>query len=80
MMHYYTTSAQIAAVFWDESVNRVAVASSVTESANVMTEIAYADLEIGGLWVNDLAGQTQVIRHNGTERILENITVDGGSF
>lgn len=80
MMHYYTTSAQIAAVFWDESVNRVAVASSVTESANVMTEIAYADLEIGGLWVNDAAGQTQVIRHNGTSRILENITVDGGSF
>lgn len=80
MMHYYTTSAKIAAVFWDESVNRVAVASSVTESANVMTEIEYAAMEMGSLWINDAAGQTSVITHNGTERILQNITVDGGSF
>ena len=80
MLHYYTTSAKVAAVYWDESVNRVAIASSVTESANVMTEVAYADVEFGGLWINDAAGQSQVIRHNGTSRILENITVDGGAF
>ena len=80
MLHYYTTSAKVAALYWDESVNRVAIASSVTESANVMTEVVYADVEAGGLWINDAAGQSSVIRHNGTARILENITVDGGAF
>ena len=81
IMHYYTASAaKTAAIYWDDSVQRVAVASSVTESSNVMTEIVYANFEVGGLWVNDAAGQSQVIGHDGSNRVLQNITVDGGSF
>tara|TARA_Y100001954_G_scaffold216489_1_gene247727 strand:+ start:21309 stop:23459 length:2151 start_codon:yes stop_codon:yes gene_type:complete len=81
IMHYYTGStAKTAAVYWDDSVQRVAAASSVTESSNVMTEIVYANFEVGGLWVNDDAGQSQVIGHDGSNRVLQNITVDGGSF
>ena len=81
IMHYYTGSAaKTAAVYWDDSAQRVAVASSVTESSNVMTEIVYANFEVGGLWVNDAAGQSQVIGHDGSNRVLQNITVDGGSF
>ena len=45
-----------------------------------MTEIVYANFEVGGLWVNDAAGQSAVISHDGSNRILSNVTVDGGSF
>ena len=81
IMHYYTGgAAKTAAVYWDDSAARVAVASSVTENSNVMTEIVYANFEVGGLWVNDAAGQSAVISHDGSNRILSNVTVDGGSF
>ena len=80
LFNWYDTELRRAAVFWDDSVTRVAIAQSVTETASVLTVADYAAVEIGSLWVNDAAGASQVIRHNGTERILENITVDGGSF
>jgi hypothetical protein len=38
------------------------------------------NLKIGSLKVNDAAGDTDVIRYDGTARILENITVDAGAF
>ena len=80
LFNWYDSQLRRAAVFWDDSVTRVAIAQSVTETASVLTVADYAAVEIGSLWVNDAAGQSQVIRYNGTERILENITVDGGSF
>jgi len=81
LFHYFDTSAKKAALFWDDSTSRVAVASSVTESAsNVMENIIYAGFEVGALWVNDCAGQSQVISCTGSERNLENITIDCGTF
>lgn len=80
LFNYYTASAKKAAVYWDDSVARIAVASDVSESSSVLTANAYAALEIGSLWVNDCAGQSQVINCSGTTRTLENITIDGGSF
>ena len=38
------------------------------------------NMTIGSLNVNDTAGNTSVIRYTGGERILENVTVDAGSF
>ena len=38
------------------------------------------NMTIGSLNVNDTAGDSTVIRYTGGERILENITVDAGSF
>lgn len=38
------------------------------------------NMTIGSLNVNDAAGNSTVIRYTGGERILENITVDAGSF
>ena len=38
------------------------------------------NMTIGSLNVNDTAGNSTVIRYTGGERILENITVDAGSF
>ena len=46
----------------------------------VATVTNWADIEAKGLWINDCAGQSQVISCTGSERFLNNITVDGGSF
>ena len=80
VFHYFDGSARKAAVYWDDSVARIAVGSQVSESSSVLTAAAYAALEIGALWVNDCAGQSQVISCTGSERFLENITIDAGSF
>jgi len=80
LFNYYTSSAKKAAVYWDDSAARIAVASDVSENTGVLTASAYAALEVGGLWVNDCAGQSQVINCSGSTRTLENITIDGGAF
>ena len=80
IFHYFDSAARKAAVYWDDSVTRVAVASQVSETSSVLTAAAYAALEIGALWVNDCAGQSQVISCTGSERFLENITIDAGTF
>lgn len=80
ILNYYTTSAKKSAIYWDDSLSRIAIASDITESSSVLTAAAYAALEIGSLWINDCAGQSQVISCTGSERFLENITIDGGSF
>lgn len=80
LFHYYTSSAKKAGVYWDDSVSRVVISSDLSESSSVITSSTYAPLEIGSLWVTDCAGTSQVISCTGSERFLENITVDGGSF
>ena len=80
LFNWYDTQLRKAAVFWDDSVTRVAIAQDVTESSSVLTVATYAPVEIGSLWINDAAGQSQVIRHDGSQRVLENIVIDGGSF
>jgi len=80
VLNYYSGSAKKAAVYWDDSAGRIVLGAEVSESAGVLTASAYSGLEIGSLFVNDCAGQTQVISCSGTTRSLENITIDGGSF
>lgn len=80
LLNYYSGAAKVAGVYWDDSVSRVVLGSDISESNGVLTSNTYADLEIGSLWLNDCAGQTQVITCSGTERFLNNITVDGGTF
>ena len=81
VMHYYTGgSAKKAAVYWDDSVQRIVVGSDVSESTSVLTAAAHAALEIGSVWIKDAAGTTETIGYSGGQRILHNITVDGGSF
>ena len=80
ILNYYTDSAKKAAIYWDDSTSRITVGSDVSETSSVITATTYAPLEIGQLWVNDCAGQSQVISCTGSERFLENITIDGGSF
>jgi len=80
IMHYYSGSAKKAALYWDDSVARVVVGSDVSESTSVLTAAAYAALEVGSLWIKDAVGQTETIGVSGGQRILHNITVDGGAF
>ena len=80
VMHYYSGSAKKAGVFWDDSVSRVVIGSDLTENTSVMTVNAHAALEVGSVWVKDAAGTSETIGHDGSQRILHNITVDGGSF
>jgi hypothetical protein len=80
LLNYYTDAAKKAAVYWDDSTSRIAIASEVSESSSVLTASAYAALEIGSLWVNDCAGQSQVISCADGVRKLENITIDAGTF
>jgi hypothetical protein len=80
LFNYYTSSAKKAAVYWDDSAERIAIASEVTEVNSVLTANAYAALEIGALWVNDCAGQSQVISCAAGVRTLQNITIDAGTF
>ena len=80
LLNYYTDSAKKAAVYWDDSTSRISLASDVSESNSVLTANAYAALEIGSLWVNDCAGQSQVISCANGVRTLENITIDAGTF
>ena len=82
LLNYYTGSAKKAAMFWDDSASRIVFADDVTESSGVLTVAsnAYASIEIEALWVNDCAGQSQVISCSGSTRSLENITIDAGTF
>ena len=80
ILNYYTGSAKKAAIYWDDSTSRITLGSDVSETNSEITATTYAPLEIGQLWVNDCAGQSQVISCTGTERFLQNITIDGGSF
>ena len=87
ILHYYTDgAAKKASFFWDLGTGRVSVASSVTESAGAIAVVDWGTLEAGSflmngkLTVNDCAGSSDVITCTGTERFLNNITVDAGEF
>jgi len=77
-----TSSAQRAAMYYDNDVDRIKFVEKGTLVGNSIIANAYAALELGSLWINDCAGQSQVIRCDETknERLLENISIDCGVF
>ena len=88
LFNYYTAgSAKKSAVVWEHADTRfkfASVLSSDTDGSDnntpQLTVTTFAPIEIGSLWVNDCAGQSQVISCTGTTRNLENITIDGGTY
>ena len=80
VMHYFDTSSKKAALYWDDSVQRIGIASDVTESVNILSTVSWVEVEIGALWFNDCAGQSKTVTCISAERRLENITIDGGSY
>lgn len=82
VLNYYTDAAKKAAIYWDDSASRFALASEVSESSSVLTAAAYAALEVGGLHINNACtgGVQEVIGCADGELNLMNIVVDGGLF
>jgi len=82
LMHYYSAGAgKTASVYWDNSAGRIAIASSVSDSNNVLTAEVFATVEIGSLMLSDAAGTAEsVITVSGSDRVLQNIIVDAGTF
>lgn len=82
LFNYYTDSAKKSGIFWDDSTGRIGIASDLTVTNNVVdtATAVWAPIEVGALWINDCAGQSQVINCAAGIRSLENITVDGGAF
>jgi len=86
LFNYNSSGAKKSAVIWEHADGRFKFGSQVSDGGGTnndspqITVSNYAAIEIGGLWVNDCAGQSQVINCSGTTRTLENITIDGGAF
>mgnify|MGYP001207206559 CR=1 FL=1 len=81
LMHYYSGSAKLSSVYWDNSAGRMVMADVVTESNNVLTATSHATVEIGSLMLSDAAGTAEsVITVSGSDRVLQNIIVDAGTF
>jgi len=86
LFNYNASGAKKSAVIWEHADSRFKFGSQVTDGGGTdndspqITVSNYAPIEIGSLWVNDCAGQSQVISCTGSERFLENITIDAGTF
>jgi len=87
LLHYFDSAARLGAVYYDDSVSRIVLASRVGESSGVLTVDAgyYANVELQGLFVTDTAGSGEAVISYATiggvtARHLQNITVDGGTF
>ena len=67
LFNYYDGSAKKSAVAWEAGVGRLVFAGDVADSGGSssahpqITVNEYAAIEVGALWVNDCAGQSQVI-------------------
>ena len=87
LFNYNSSGAKKSAVVWEQGDSRfkfASVLSSDTDGSDndtpQLTVTTFAPIEIGSLWVNDCAGQSQVISCTGSTRNLENITIDAGTF
>jgi len=86
LFNYNASGAKKSAVIWEHADSRFKFGSQVTDGGGTdndspqITVSNYAAIEIGALWVNDCAGQSQVVNCVGSERFLENITIDAGTF
>ena len=86
LFNYYDGSAKKSALVWEQGDARFKLGSVISDAGGTgsgdpqITFTTYAPLEIGALWVNDCAGQSQVISCTGSTRNLENITIDAGTF
>ncbi len=87
LFNYNSSGAKKSAVIWEHGDTRFKFASVLSSDTNgtdantpQLTVTTFAPIEIGALWVTDCAGTSQVVSCTDTERFLENITVDAGTF
>lgn len=83
IFNYYDTAAKKAAVFWDDSTSRVAFGASITESSGVITvpDTQWAAIEAKELYISDSVGiASAIITTSGSDRVLQSVLIDCGSF
>ena len=88
LFNYNASGAKKSGVIWEHADGRFKFGSQVTDGGGTdndspqitIASTDYAPIEIGSLWVSDCAGTSQVISCTGTERFLQNITIDAGTF
>lgn len=86
LFNYNASGAKKSAVIWEHADSRFKFGSQVTDGGGTdndspqITVSNYAAIEVGSLWINDCAGQSQVIDCSGGIRTLQNITIDCGTF
>ena len=88
LFNYYSGSAKKSAVVWEHADGRFKFGSEVTDGGGTdqnspqITVGTYAPIEVSELWINNtcVGGSTQVIACSGATLVLQNITIDGGSF
>jgi hypothetical protein len=90
LFNYYASgAAKKSAVIWEHSDSRfkfASVLSSDTDGSNADTPqlsvTTFAPIEVAELWVNNTCtgGSSQVIACSGSNLVLQNVVIDGGSF
>jgi hypothetical protein len=88
LFNYYDGAAKKSALIWEQSAARFKLGSVVSDGGGTnndspqITFTTYAALELGELWINNTCtgGSSQVIACSGDTLVLQNITIDGGSF
>ena len=88
LFNYYDGSAKKSALVWEQADARFKLGSVVSDGGGTgnsnpqITFTTYAALEIGELWINGTCtgGSSQVIACSGSNLILQNITIDAGTF
>lgn len=80
LLNYYDSSAKKAAIFWDDSLGSIGIASDVTETSQVLSINSYAKIVTKSITISDCAGTSDIIECEGTTRTLANITIDCGEY
>jgi len=89
LFNYYDGSAKKSAVVWEQGDQRFKLASVLAADTNgtnnntpQLTVTTFAPIEVSELWINNTCtgGASQVIACSGAELVLQNITVDAGTF
>jgi len=86
LFNYNSSGAKKSAVLWEHADGRFKFGSQVSDGGGTdndspqITVSNYAAIEVSSIWINDCAGQSQLIDCSGGVRTLQNITIDGGSF
>lgn len=84
ILNYYNVgldTSKKAAVFWDNSVGRVAIATDVAElNPNILTVSAYSELEAKGLVINSTSGVRRLLEDDGTYLQLKRVVIDAGTY
>jgi hypothetical protein len=86
LFNYNSSGAKKSGFIWEHADGRFKFGSQVTDGGGTdndspqITVSNYAGIEVGSIWVNDCAGQSQLVSCAGGVRSLQNISIDGGTF